>query len=167
VNTREEDAGSAEPEKLGEEGDVCSQCGTVLATDQRYCLNCGTPRSEPRLDYERALGPGERAGAPASGPAAGGVGWSPLFVVLAIAALGVMLLLGVLIGKDDNDVTVTEVPASTTTTTTPTATAPATTTTPAPTPTETETLPGTDTGAIPEVGGDSAGQTRTDPGGTD
>jgi hypothetical protein len=175
ASTREEDAGSAEPEKLGEEGDVCSQCGTVLATDQRYCLNCGTPRSEPRLDYERALGPSERAGAPAAGPVAAGVAWSPLFVVLAIAALGVMLLLGVLIGKDDNEVTVTEVPASTTTTTTPTATAPSTTTTPAPTPTETGTVPGSDGGTIPGVGGDSAGDTGTDksggsrsvPGGTD
>ena len=139
----------------------------MLATDQRYCLNCGTPRTEPRLDYERALGPGERSGAPAAGPASAGVGWSPLFVVLAIAALGVMLLLGVLIGKDDNEVTVTEVPASTTTTTTPTATAPATTTTPTPTPTE--TVPGTEpeAGGIPGVGGDSAGGTRTEPGGTD
>ena len=102
--------------------------------------------------------------------------WSPLFVVLAIAALGVMLLLGVLIGKDDNEVTVTEVPASTTTTTTPTATAPTTTTTPIPTPTE--TVPGVDTGTTPEFGGESAGgQTRTEgsgdaggvsaPGGTD
>jgi hypothetical protein len=159
ANTREEDAGSNEPEKLGEEGDVCSQCGTVLAIDQRYCLNCGTPRSEPRLDYQRALGEKERAGASASGPASGGVGWSPLFVVLAIAALGVMLLLGVLIGKDDNEVTVTEVPASTTTTTTPTATAPATTT---PIPTETtptETVPGTET-VPPDTG---AGETRTQP----
>lgn len=147
----------------------------MLAIDQRYCLNCGTPRTEPRLDYERALGPNDRAGAPAAGAASGGVAWSPLFVVLAIAALGVMLLLGVLIGKDDNEVTVTEVPASTTTTTTPTATAPSTTTTP--TPTEKGTVPGGGGGTIPGVGGDSAGRTGTEgsagagglsaPGGTD
>lgn len=144
----------------------------MLAIDQRYCLNCGTPRSEPRLDYERALGSNERAGAAAGRPASGGVGWSPLLAVLAIAALGVMLLLGVLIGKDDNEVTVTEVPASTSTTTTPTATAPPTTTT-----TPTETVPGADTGTVPGLGGDSAGQTQTNgsgagggvsaPGGTD
>lgn len=158
---------------MGEEGDVCSQCGTVLAIDQRYCLNCGTPRAEPRLDYQRALGPDDRARAGQGGAPAGGVQWSPLVVILAIAALGVMLLLGVLIGKDDNSVTVTEVPASTTTTTTPTATAPATTPTipEATTPTATEALPGTDTGTTPDgsaappaggVGGVSAG-----PGGTD
>ncbi len=50
-------------------------------------------------------------------------------MVLAIAALGVILLLGVLIGKDDGDLTVTEVPASTTTTTG-AATTPTTTTAP-------------------------------------
>ena len=61
--------------------------------------------------------------------AGGGIQWSPLFVVIAIAALGVMLLLGVLIGKDDGDLTVTEVPASTTTTTGATTT-PTTTTEP-------------------------------------
>ena len=33
---REDDATSAE--QLGEEGDACAQCGTALATDQRYCL---------------------------------------------------------------------------------------------------------------------------------
>ncbi len=137
---REDDATSAE--QLGEEGDACAQCGTALATDQRYCLTCGTPRAEPRLDFQRHLSAGERGRAAAgTGAGSGGVQWSPLFVVVAIAALGVMLLLGVLIGKDEGDVTVTEVPASTTTTTgesfptntTPETVPPATTTTPTPT----------------------------------
>ena len=50
---------SLDPQILGAEGDTCSQCGTTLAVDQRYCLNCGTPRTPPRLDYERALAPRE------------------------------------------------------------------------------------------------------------
>lgn len=149
----------------------------MLATDQRYCLNCGTPRAEPRLDYRRALAPsdgGPAAGAPRAGD--GAVQWSPLFVVLAIAALGVMLLLGVLIGKDDNEVTVTEVPASTTTTTTPTEAAPTetvpTTTTPPTTPSVPEgigTAPQQGTGTTPSGSGGigAQGGQRVKPGGTD
>jgi hypothetical protein len=146
IANRKEEDGGAEP-RLGEEGDVCAQCGTPLATDQRYCLTCGTPRAEPRLDYQRHLGESERASASGGRPGqpAGGVQWSPLLVVVAIAALGVMLLLGVLIGKDEGDLTVTEVPASTTTTTTPTDTTLPTT------PTET-TLPTTPTTTTPDEG---------------
>ena len=131
-------------ETLGSEGDICAQCGTVLATDQRYCLNCGTPRAEPRLDYERALADEGSGGRQGQG---GGstVQWSPLLAIVAIAILGVMLLLGVLIGKDDNDVTVTEVPASTSTQTT--ATAPATTDA---FPTETATTPAPTTPTPPQ-----------------
>jgi hypothetical protein len=148
---------------------VCSQCGSVLAIDQRYCLNCGTPRAEPRLDYQRALGPDDPRSPARGAPPAGGIQWSPLLVILAIAALGVMLLLGVLIGKDDNSVTVTEVPASTSTTTTPTAAEP---TTPAPTtttppPTTTEALPDS---TVPPEGGADAGAGAggiASPGGTD
>ena len=169
--TREDEA--TNPEPLGKEGDVCAQCGTKLAVDQRYCLNCGTPRAEPRLDFQRHLsaGGGSGAGPSRAGAGGGGVQWSPLFVVLAIAALGVMLLLGVLIGKDDNEVTVTEVPASTTTTTTPAATTPTTTPT-----TPTTTTPSGTEGAtpVPEGSGeggaqrqDGAGSGGLAPGGTD
>ena len=112
--TKADDQNDAE--RLGEEGEACAQCGTRLATDQRYCLTCGTPRAEPRLDFQRHLS-GEPARPAAGRGSANGVQWSPLLVIVAIAALGVMLLLGVLIGKGDNDLTVTEVPASTTTTT--------------------------------------------------
>ena len=41
---------------LGEEGEVCSSCGSPLAIDQRYCLNCGTARAEPRLDFHEHVG---------------------------------------------------------------------------------------------------------------
>ena len=43
---------------VGQEGDTCEQCGSVLATDQRYCLNCGWRRGESRVDYEKRLNGG-------------------------------------------------------------------------------------------------------------
>jgi hypothetical protein len=131
---------SMEPptEPLGMEGETCAQCGAVLATDQRYCLNCGTARTEPRLDFQKHLSP-TLAGAPAAagvpamagGPAAAGAPAamqqvSPITAIFAIALLGVMLLLGVLIGKDDDATTVAAAPAATAAV--PTTTAPTDTT---------------------------------------
>lgn len=96
---------------LGEEGEPCSSCGFPLATDQRYCLNCGTRRSEPRLDYmEYVSGPGGAtsaempatpAGLPVSDaqPVGSRRDASPLVAVGGIGILGLMLLVGVLIGR--------------------------------------------------------------------
>lgn len=147
ARTKPDSAEELDPELLGAEGEICSQCGTKLAVDQRYCLNCGTPRAEPRLDYERALAGGGATGAGAPGQPQGqqAVQWTPLAAVAAIAILGGMLLLGVLIGQDDNSVTVTEVQQSeageTTSATTETTTTTPEATTTAPPETTTETLP--------------------------
>jgi hypothetical protein len=109
---------------VGQEGDTCEQCGSVLATDQRYCLNCGWRRGEARVDYERRLGgtqPMANGGTPAAPAPA--QQWSPVVAIGAIALLGVFLLLGVLIGKKDNNTTQTvaaQAPATTTTASTPT-----------------------------------------------
>lgn len=130
------------PEVLGREGETCAQCGTKLAVDQRYCLNCGTPRAEPRLDYERALAGGNAGGAEGK-RSNSTMQWSPLLAIVAIAILGVMLLLGVLIGQDDPEVTVTQVPATDATSTS--ATAPTTTTSPTTTSTTPTTTPTTTT----------------------
>ena len=94
---------------VGQEGDTCEQCGSVLATDQRYCLNCGRRRGESRVDYESRLNGGVAAtnGAVAATPAPATQQWTPAFAILAIALLGVMLLLGVLIGKKGNNNTQT------------------------------------------------------------
>jgi hypothetical protein len=35
---------------LGASGESCAACDAPLATDQRYCLNCGERRGPPRLD---------------------------------------------------------------------------------------------------------------------
>ena len=105
---------------LGQEGDTCEQCGSVLATDQRYCLNCGWRRGESRVDYEKRLNGGVYTPNGTAQPVAAASGnpqWTQAFAILTIALLGVMLLLGVLIGKkDDNNQTVAAAPAATTTT---------------------------------------------------
>jgi hypothetical protein len=80
----------------------------VLATDQRYCLNCGWRRGESRVDYEQRLNGGVVASNGAVAMAApANQQWTPAFAILTIALLGVMLLLGVLIGKKGNNDTQT------------------------------------------------------------
>jgi hypothetical protein len=112
---------------VGQEGDTCEQCGSALATDQRYCVNCGWRRGEARVDYETRLNGGTHA-APNGTVATVGTPnpqWTPVVAIGAIAILGVMLLLGVLIGKKDNNTTQTvaaQAPATTTTAAAPTAT---------------------------------------------
>jgi hypothetical protein len=94
---------------VGQEGDSCEQCGSVLATDQRYCLNCGWRRGEARVDYEGRLNGGVQPSpnATTATAAASTSQWTPVVAIGAIAVLGVMLLLGVLIGKKDNNGTQT------------------------------------------------------------
>jgi hypothetical protein len=104
---------------VGQEGETCEQCGSALATDQRYCLNCGWRRGEARVDYERRLNGGVQptANGATAAPSPAAQQWTPAFAILAIALLGVMLLLGVLIGKkgDNGTQTVAAQAAPTTT----------------------------------------------------
>ena len=111
----------ATTQALGKPAEPCRECGAPLAEDQRYCLNCGRRRGEPRIDFERhlpAAGPASANGAAAADPvqaqpaaaataaapaAAHGPqrDYTPLAAVGGIAVLGIMLLIGVLIGKGD------------------------------------------------------------------
>jgi len=91
---------------IGAEGDVCAECGNPLATDQRYCLSCGQRRGGPRVEFDKHLenpGPDARIanGAVAAHPPPRSADWTPRNAAVSIAALGVMLLVGVLIGRDD------------------------------------------------------------------
>jgi hypothetical protein len=107
----------------GNEGESCAQCGSALAPDQRYCLNCGLRRGEARVDYEKQVSRTQPVTAAGAAPAASTTQWSPVMAIGAIALLGVFLLLGVLIGKKDNNTTQTvaaQAPATTTTAATPT-----------------------------------------------
>jgi hypothetical protein len=95
----------------------CPSCGAALAEDQRYCLNCGRRQGAPRVDFQRHLDPA-RAAAKAPSAAAEGSGgsdaapppgpppvekpqrdYAPLAAAGGIAVLGIMLLIGVLIGR--------------------------------------------------------------------
>ncbi len=110
---------------LGRDGEPCAQCGSPLAADQRYCLNCGERRGGSRVDYRQRMqtasadaepvAPGSAApGALSSSglvtssaepekPVKGERDYAPLAAVGGIAVLGLMLLVGVLIGRGDND----------------------------------------------------------------
>lgn len=115
--------------KVGDEGDSCPQCGSALATDQRYCLNCGWRRAEPRVDYERQLTqPTTAVGSPGAAGQMVPQQFSPIVAIGAIAVLGVMLLLGVLIGNDNDEPQLVAGAAAAPTTTTAAATTPTTTT---------------------------------------
>ncbi len=96
--------------------ETCEQCGAPLAPDQRYCLECGRRRGGPRVDYRHYMagsaGPSEpgaatEAAAPASGDETETAqrDYAPLAAVGGIAVLGLMLLVGVLIGKGNSDTT--------------------------------------------------------------
>lgn len=88
---------------LGEDGEPCAECGSPLAHDQRYCLNCGLRRGEARLpflDILRDEYDGERVRetvmefGPGGPPRAVG----PLVAAASIGLVVVILALGVLIG---------------------------------------------------------------------
>ena len=94
----------------------CAHCGAPLARDQRYCLECGTPRtylSGMLLERLRTpagqaqpgtAGPGGQPpnGAAPYGTAASSSAWPRSNVLTLIAGIGVLLLamgVGVLIGR--------------------------------------------------------------------
>ncbi len=96
----------------------CPHCGTPLALDQRYCLECGAPRtylSGMLLDRMRSptatqAAPGQPtqpptpgvAGALVSSPPGSATMWQRGNVLTLIAGIGVLLLamgVGVLIGR--------------------------------------------------------------------
>lgn len=96
---------------------TCSSCGAALADDQRYCLNCGQRQGEPRVDFRQHL---EGKDAAAKPPVTGGGvvpdtvapqpppqkpqrDYAPLAAAGGIAVLGIMLLIGVLIGRGSGD----------------------------------------------------------------
>lgn len=83
-------------------GEFCTDCGAVLARDQRYCLSCGARRSDPRVPFREVMerstvvaGEDPRAGRPGT-PARD---WTPMIALGALGGLALVLLIGVLIGK--------------------------------------------------------------------
>jgi hypothetical protein len=95
---------------LGREGEPCARCGSPLAADQRYCLECGTRRADARLPFQDVLEDRirrENAPAPPGTALAGGrfprPQVSPVYAGAGVAALALALLLGILIGSAGDD----------------------------------------------------------------
>lgn len=111
-----------QPRAQGAEIEPCRECGAPLAADQRYCLNCGKRRGEPRLDFRRHMPATSTANVevppvPAVTPAATPPSeerpqrdYTPLAAAGGIAVLGLMLLVGVLIGRGDGNQAATAPP---------------------------------------------------------
>lgn len=92
----------------GTTAEPCRECGAPLAEDQRYCLNCGRRRGEPRIDFRRYDAPPVHPPEPSPPPTGNerpDRDYTPLAAVGGIAVLGIMLLIGVLIGKGDGGTT--------------------------------------------------------------
>lgn len=90
-------------------GDNCPNCGSVLASDQRYCLQCGQRRGEPRLPFMDAVvfmetskrAPAEPGAAPAPPPPADRRPFmsANASLVAGVATLVLAIGVGVLIGR--------------------------------------------------------------------
>jgi hypothetical protein len=105
--------GHEQTQVFGEHGEPCQDCGAPLAADQRYCLNCGKRRTGPRVDYRGLMGDAQAEAPPEGQPSAPATpapaeppkperDFAPLAAVGGIAVLGLMLLVGVLIGKGNS-----------------------------------------------------------------
>jgi hypothetical protein len=103
----------------------CRECGARLAADQRYCLECGSRRGDSRIDFRAHLD--ARGDAPSQAGAANGSAatadgaqpsppapvvpeeqrpqrdYTPLAAAGGITVLGLMLLVGVLIGRGNGE----------------------------------------------------------------
>ena len=94
--------------------DSCPNCGTRMAADQRYCLNCGHRRGEPRLPFMDAVVFMESMSAPPGGgtppppPASSDGGSSPRMnanaaLIAGVATLVLAIGVGFLIGRSGHD----------------------------------------------------------------
>jgi hypothetical protein len=97
--------------RLGNEGDPCPTCGALMASDQRYCLSCGSRRGTTRVPFPPE--PVQAAPAPAAplppaprreGPFAA---YPPQLVgivsgIIATSVLALGLLIGVLFAHKSN-----------------------------------------------------------------
>jgi hypothetical protein len=93
---------AATTQVLGKAGEPCRECGAPLAADQRYCLNCGKRRGEPRIDFERHVPAGGTTGTNGSRPPAPASGAGQAPPTGDRPPQRDYTLIGVLIGKGDS-----------------------------------------------------------------
>jgi hypothetical protein len=90
-------------------GDQCASCGVPLALDQRYCLECGQRRGDPRLPFMDAVvlmdAVKRPAQAPPPPPKKKRSGISPnAALITGVGTLLLALGIGVLIGRSGHQV---------------------------------------------------------------
>jgi len=94
--------------------DSCPNCGAQMAADQRYCLNCGHRRGDPRLPFMDAVvfmesmsaPPGGAAPPPPPAPASGGSSSrmnANAALIAGVATLVLAIGVGFLIGRAGHD----------------------------------------------------------------
>jgi hypothetical protein len=83
--------------------DRCSNCQTLLASEQRYCVNCGVRRGKPRFTTESLATPASSTPVHVSErpPSQRPRFSSPTTVVAGVATLILAMGVGVLIGHDN------------------------------------------------------------------
>lgn len=91
----------------------CTGCGSTMAADQKYCLQCGKRKGEPRVEFDNYMSDGMPKGEappplpPAVRPVAAPYPEdrrpvreiTPLMAAGGLAAFAVILLLGVIVGR--------------------------------------------------------------------
>lgn len=106
-------------DELGEHGEPCSDCGSTLADDQRYCLNCGRRRSGERVAYAELLSGREATEVlvteeveePSPRRASQGL-LGGLAALAGAIVLGLGVLIGVLLNNDDERPITVNAPAA-------------------------------------------------------
>jgi hypothetical protein len=84
-------------------GDRCAACGTPMATDQKYCLNCGERRGKARFPLgTTAAAPAATTTVTTSRPAKKQRLSSSTALVAGVGTLLLAMGVGVLIGRTDN-----------------------------------------------------------------
>jgi hypothetical protein len=94
---------SEEQSAVARSGDRCSSCGQSLASDQRYCINCGQRRGKPRFSFSELSGKKKEApaAAPKQKPRHQRLSQGLAFIA-GIATLLLAMGVGVLIGHNSN-----------------------------------------------------------------
>ncbi|MBS1889277.1 MAG: hypothetical protein JSU06_19030 [Actinobacteria bacterium] len=98
---------------FGAGNDSCPDCGARMAADQRYCLNCGHRRGDPRLPFMDAVVFMETMNAPAGAPGAPAPPPPPeqkssrmnanAALIAGVATLVLAIGVGFLIGRSGHD----------------------------------------------------------------
>jgi hypothetical protein len=84
-------------------GGRCAECGAPLATDQRYCLECGASRAHARVDLEALYAPSAPPPPPPRppvppAPPRGWLGITPTGLVGSVAAAAGAFVVGIVLG---------------------------------------------------------------------